>query len=82
MQLSQLITKVVPFTRKNFNDKIIEGDSENEEGVAYLFLNMAYRSEKNIETLKCFKCIYDLQNSLIFIFCDKGYSEFFIEHMV
>jgi len=30
MQLGQLITKVVPFTRSKFNDKIIEGDSTDE----------------------------------------------------
>ena len=60
MQLSQLITKVVPFTRTIFNDKIIEDDSHEEKGFKYLFTNLAYRSKKNIEKLKCMKSIYDM----------------------
>jgi len=43
---------------------------------------MAYRSKKNIEKLKCLKCIYDLQNSVIFLFCDKAYRDGFIELMM
>lgn len=78
MQLSQLITKVVPVQRADLNYEICE-DINTDENIAYLFTNLAFRSAHKIEMLKCVKCIYDLQNSILFLFCDREYRENFIE---
>ena len=59
MSMSQLITKIVPFTHTKCNDSIV--DSNNEDmSYKYLFLNLALRSEDDIEKMQVLKCIYDL----------------------
>ena len=50
MSMSQLITKIVPFTHTKCNDSIV--DSNNEDmSYKYLFLNLALRSEDDIEKM-------------------------------
>lgn len=80
MLLTQLITKIVPFTHAKHNDSLVETDRK-EQCYKYLFLNLALRSEHCIEKMKAMKCIYDLQDSIMFIFCQRDYSDWFTDYM-
>ena len=44
-------------------------------------MNLAYRRTKNFENVECVKIIYDMQDSMIFIFCSSDYSARFEEEM-
>ena len=50
--------------------------------VKYLFMNMAFRSKTNIEKFKTMKCIWDMQDSIMIIFCGSTFFESFEEQMI
>ena len=79
MSLNQFVTKIVPVTHTKRNDDIVESKDLTE--YKYLFLNLGIRSERDIEKMSVLKCIYDLQDSIMLIFCQKEYEAWFIDYM-
>ena len=97
MDLKQNFTRIVPYMHSKYNSALVETDSadasdngenknrKNKDGskpkAKYWFMNLAYRWRKDIEKLECAKFIYDMQDSILFIFCSHDYSEWFVEEM-
>ena len=93
INLKQVFTKIVPYMHSKHNNSLVEADAETQENkkrskkdgrkpkAKYWFMNLAYRGAKHIEQLECAKVIYDMQDSMIFIFCSSDYSARFEEEM-
>ena len=97
MNLKQFFTKIVPYMHSKHNNYLEETDSslasdsgESEERdkqaggkpqAKYWFMNLAYRWTEQVEQLECAKVIYDMQDSMMFIFCSTAYSARFEEEM-
>ena len=80
MALIQDITKLSLYVPQEYNDTMV--DKNVDPPVKYMFMNLSIRSQTNIEKSKSIKCIYDIQDSFMFVFCHKSYAEEFGELMV
>ena len=79
MVLNQKISKIVPYMDIKMNNKLVS-DSRDLE-IKYLFMNLAIRSKKNIEKFRCFKIIWDIEDSIMFIFCTEDQLDWFTVYM-
>lgn len=84
MSLTQMQNKVVPFVNGIYNNVLIGNDQQAEklEKAKYLFMNMVHRSAENIDKIKTIKCIYDMQDSVLIIFCSKNFASWYSSLMV
>ena len=78
MILNQKISKIVPYTHISMNNELV---SDSHKDIKYLFMNLAIRSKKNIEKFRCFKVIWDIQDSIMFVFCTEDQLDWFTGYM-
>ncbi len=80
MSLMQHITKLECYVPTEWNDTMVGGDAK--PPTKFIFLNLCIRDAQHLERVKNIKIIYDIQDSIMIIFCHKEYARSFETRMI